>query len=60
MKAYIYVLINFSHEKALDAVNPVGGSGGFVMSFNPLVLERVRRAMGLPADLLTRLRCSGF
>lgn len=50
----VNVLINFSHEKALDAVNPVGGSGGFVVSFAPALLKRVRRAMGLPAELVDR------
>ncbi|MEM1411109.1 MAG: helix-turn-helix domain-containing protein [Pseudomonadota bacterium] len=50
------VLINFSHEKGLDVVNPPGGSGGVVVSFDPEVLKRVRRDMGLPEDLLDRSR----
>lgn len=49
------VLINFSHQKELDAVNPPGGSGGFVLSFNPALLEGVRSDMGLPAGLLERV-----
>lgn len=48
------VLINFSHSKGLDAVNRDGGFSGYVVSFSLAVLESMRRAMGLPADLVAR------
>ena len=53
-------LINFSHEKHLDAVNPPGGSAGFVLSVAPLALERSALDLGIPRNVLNNLLSRRF